>query len=39
VHLTYCNVTTDDVTVEVSLELDLPLAHPTLSATARAGQL
>jgi hypothetical protein len=39
VHLTNCNVTTDAVTVEVSLKLDLPLGHPTLSATARAGPL
>jgi hypothetical protein len=39
VHLTTCNVTTDAVTVEVSLQLDLPLGRPTLSATARAGPL
>jgi hypothetical protein len=39
VHLTNCKVTTDAVTVEVSLQLDLPLGRPTLSATARAGPL
>jgi hypothetical protein len=39
VHLTNCKVTTDAVTVEVSLQLDLPLGRPTVSATARAGPL
>jgi hypothetical protein len=27
------------VTVEVALQLHLPIAHPTLTATARAGPL
>jgi secretion/DNA translocation related TadE-like protein len=39
VRLANCDATTDAVTVRVSLELDLPLGRPTLSATARAGPL
>lgn len=39
VHLTNCAVTADSATIEVSLELDLPFGHRTLSATARAGPL
>lgn len=39
VHLTSCDLTTDSATIEVSLELDLPFGHRTLSATARAGPL
>lgn len=37
VQLTACDVTSTAVTVEVSLQLDLRLAHPTLTSTARAG--
>ncbi|MFD3405150.1 flp pilus-assembly TadE/G-like family protein [Kribbella sp. NPDC058693] len=39
VRLAGCDVTADSVTVEVSLELDLPFGHRTLVATARAGPL
>lgn len=37
VRLTACDVTSTAVTVQVSLQLDLRLAHPTLTSTARAG--
>ncbi|MFG1906506.1 Rv3654c family TadE-like protein [Kribbella sp. NPDC048928] len=37
VQLRACEVTSTAVTVEVSLELDLRLARPTLTAIARAG--
>ena len=37
VELTACVVSSDAVTVEVSLQLDLRVTHPTLSAAARAG--
>lgn len=37
VQLRACEVTSTAVTVEVSLEIDLRLAHPTLTAIARAG--
>jgi hypothetical protein len=39
VQLADCDVTSTAVTVQVSLRLDLPLAHPTLTTTARAGPL
>jgi secretion/DNA translocation related TadE-like protein len=39
VHLTACVIASDAVTVEVSLQLDLRLARPTLTAAARAGPL
>jgi hypothetical protein len=39
VHLTACAVASDVVTVEVSLQLDLRLTRPTLTAAARAGPL
>ncbi|MFC6161371.1 pilus assembly protein TadG-related protein [Kribbella jiaozuonensis] len=39
VRLASCRVTADDVTIQVSLELDLPFGHRTLVATARAGPL
>ena len=39
VHLTACVVASDAVTVEVSLQLDLRLTRPTLTAAARAGPL
>lgn len=37
VQLRACKVTSTAVTVEVSLELDLRVARPTLTAIARAG--
>ena len=37
VHLTSCEVTSTAVTVEVSVELELRIARPTLTASARAG--
>jgi hypothetical protein len=37
VQLAACEVTSTSVTVEVSLQLDLRVAHPTLTAAARAG--
>lgn len=37
VDLTSCHLTSTSVSVEVSASLDLLLAHPTLTATARAG--
>jgi hypothetical protein len=39
VRLTACVVASDAVTVEVSLQLDLRLTRPTLTAAARAGPL
>ncbi|MFI5692085.1 pilus assembly protein TadG-related protein [Kribbella sp. NPDC051586] len=39
VRLANCDVTSNAVTVVVSLELNLPVAHPTLTATSRAGPL
>lgn len=39
VQLAACEVTSTAVTVRVSVRLDLPLAHPTLTTTARAGPL
>jgi Flp pilus assembly protein TadG len=39
VELTACVVASDAVTVEVSLQLDLRLTRPTLTAAARAGPL
>ncbi|TCC12277.1 pilus assembly protein TadG-related protein [Kribbella soli] len=39
VQLTACVVASDAVTVEVSLQLDLRLTRPTLTAAARAGPL
>ncbi|RZT15366.1 putative Flp pilus-assembly TadE/G-like protein [Kribbella sp. VKM Ac-2569] len=39
VQLTACVVASDAVTVEVSVELDLRLTRPTLTAAARAGPL
>ncbi|MEU4193061.1 pilus assembly protein TadG-related protein [Kribbella sp. NPDC026611] len=37
VELTTCQLTPTSVTVEVSTQLDLRVAHPTLTATSRAG--
>jgi hypothetical protein len=39
VQLTECVVSSDAVTVEVSLQLDLRLTRPILTAAARAGPL
>ena len=39
VRLTACAVAADAVTVEVSLEVDLRVTRPTLTAEARAGPL
>jgi hypothetical protein len=37
--LSDCDVTSTSVTVQVSMQLDLPLGRPTLTAIARAGPL
>ena len=39
VHLTACTPTPTSVTIEVSLQLHLLVAHPTLTARSRAGPL
>ncbi|MEV5961762.1 flp pilus-assembly TadE/G-like family protein [Kribbella sp. NPDC051952] len=38
-HLTACHPTPTEVTVGLSLQLNLPFTHPTLTTTARAGPL